>query len=212
MKKAISNIFSFFLCSLLPVSAQTFSISPDKMNVLYLGFDNPLSIAVEGISSRSLIVKTDNGTITGKNGQYIFYGGKVGRAQIILCKKINGKTKEIGRGDFRVKNLPLPIFKIASGKDRMPKVEIANQEYVRAELEGFDIDTRYNVDSFTVCIISSDTCKFSVKKNYGNKISEEIRSDFQMLKENDTVIFKDIYITQPDKSEAKLAPRIVTIY
>jgi hypothetical protein len=182
------------------------------MNVLYIGVSNPLSIVVENTSSNSLIIKTDNGTITGNNGRYEFQGGKVGTAQITLYKKSNGKIKEIGKGFFRVKQLPLPIFKIASGKDRMPKVEIANQQYVRAELENFDIDIRYSIDSFKICIVSSDTCKFSVKTNYGNKISEEIRNDFNMLKQNDVVVFKDIFIKQPDGTQDMLAPRIITIY
>jgi GldM C-terminal domain len=210
MKQPILAIL-FSLCCFLS-RGQRFSISADKMNVLYIGVSNPLSIIVENIPSNSIIVKSDNGTITGNNGRYEFQGGKVGRTQITLYKKINGKIKEIGKGFFRVKQLPLPIFKIASGKDRMPKVEIANQQYVRAELEDFDIDIRYNIDSFKVCIVSSDTCKFSVKTNYGNKISEEILNEFKMLKQNDVVVFKDIFIKQPDGTQDMLAPRIITIY
>jgi hypothetical protein len=182
------------------------------MNLLYIGVDNPISIAVENVDCKSLIVQTDNGTIVGNNGEYIFHGSKVGPAQITLYKKINGKNRMIGKSYFRVKNFPLPIFKIASGKDRMPKIEIASQLYVRAELENMDIDIKYYIDSFTICIISSDTCGSFIAKNLGNKLNETITSRFSTLKANDVVVFKDIFIKLPDSNPAKLAPVMVTIY
>ena len=210
MKLIISTFVYFLFC--FSVVGQKFSVSPDKMNILYLGVDNPLSITVENCSSNLIIVKTDNGKITGSNGKYLFRGSKPGKAEIIVYKKVNGKAKEVGRNYFRVKALPRPVFKIGSGRDSMPKVEIANQQYVRAELENFDIDANYDIESFTVCIIANDTCKFSIKTNSGNKISEEILNEFELLKPNDVVVFKNILIKTPGEELISLEPRIITIY
>lgn len=203
-------VTTFFLI-VLSSSGQNFTVSADKMNVLYIGVDNPISVTVENYSCEFIAVTTNNGKISGNNCRYIFSGGTVGVANIAVYKKVKGKMQVIGIWPFRVKHLPLPVFKIASGRPSMLKVEIANQQYVRAELENFDIDIRYTIDSFKVCIISNDTCKFNVKTNYGNKISEEIRDDFKALKQNDTVVFKDIFIKQPDGTKETLAPIIITI-
>ena len=204
-------LITLFLLNVLFSLGQNFTVSADKMNELYIGVDNPISVTVENYSCESIFVTTNNGKISGSNCKYMFSGGTVGPANIAVYKKVKGKMQIIGIWPFRVKRLPLPVFKIASNKRYMPKVEIANQEYVRAELENFDIDIRYTIDSFKVCIISSDTCKFSVKTNYGNKISEEIRNDFRALKQNDAVVFKDIFIKQFDGTQEMLAPIVITI-
>ena len=78
-------------------------------------------------------------------------------------------------------------------------------------MEGFDFDAKFPVDSFTVCIIPSDTCNYAVIQNIGNKINDEIRSEFQQLKENDVVIFKKIFAKTPEGIEVQLSPVMITI-
>lgn len=209
MKKAVFILA--LVVSFYQASSQNFAIGLDKMNVFYIGLDNPLTIAVEGYSLKDIIVKVDNGKVSKSYGSYTYTAGKPGKATITLYVKVNGKVKKIGSNDSRVKNLPYPVFKIGSGREKVPKVEIANQLYVRAELEGFDIDVRYLIDSFTVCIVSSDTCKFTTHLNIGNKLSDEIRNDFQQLKQNDIVIFKNIYFKWPDGEQGELIPRMISI-
>ena len=57
----------------LSCKGQLFGIASDYNNVLYAGIENPLTIAVQNISPKSIIAKTDNGTLTGENGHYVFY-------------------------------------------------------------------------------------------------------------------------------------------
>jgi len=110
---------------------QKFSISADQNNILYIGVDNPFTVAAENLSRKMLVLKTDNGSISGKNGNYTFRGSQIGKTTIVLYKKVNGKLVEIGRNYFRVKNIPDPIFKIGSGRDTMSSKEISSQSYVR---------------------------------------------------------------------------------
>ena len=200
----------FLLILILPLlqisNGQGFAIALDKMNVLYLGLDNPVTIAVENTSNKSLIVKTTNGKISGANGNYIFRGNEVGTAEISIYKKANNKLVKIGSSYFRVKMIPPPVFKIGSGRRLVPKAELVAQQYARAD---YDEDIRSKVDSFEVCIVSGDTCKVN-KKNIGNEISEAIRNEFQQLKANDVVIFKNIFATGPDGTR-ELEPVMITI-
>ena len=192
--------------------SQNISIANERMNIFYIGVDNPISIAAEGIALKNLIIKSTNGEVTKDfSGIYLFRPKSVGPSEIILYSKVNGKLKEFGRSHFRSKHLPLPTFRIGSNKNVMSKSEMAAQEYVRADLENFDFDIKFTVDSFKVCIFSSDTCKYSITRNFGNKLNEEIKFQFKQLKDSDVVVFKDIFIKQPDGSSTLIEPLIITI-
>ena len=203
------------VCTLLASTqsiSQKISIANEKMNVFYIGLDNPISIAADGFTTKDLIIKSTNGEVTKDySNKYIFRPKSVGPSEIILYSKANGKLKEIGRSQFRSKHLPLPTFHIGSNKNIKSKSEIAVQDYVRAELENFDFDIKYTIDSFKVCIFSADTCKYSITQNSGNKLNEEVKSKFQLLKDSDVVVFKDIFIKEPDGSSVLIEPLIITI-
>ena len=192
-------------------NGQKFAIGADKNNILYIGIDNPLTIAAENLSSKSIIVRASNGSIDGENGRFSFRGDKVGPTVITLYKLLNKKLIKIGSNYFRVKRIPPPIFKIGPGEDTISKAVLQAQLYVRADLEGdLGFDLRCPVDSFTVCIFSIDPCGYVEKYNVGNKISEEIINKFKTLKQNDIVIFKDILCIMPD-GKVKLDSRMLTV-
>lgn len=76
---ATMMLFLFLvLCSYQSYSQKEINavISADSMNLFYRGLDNPVSVAVPGISSDKLKVSIDNGTITGSNGKYVVNGFK----------------------------------------------------------------------------------------------------------------------------------------
>ena len=86
------------------------------------------------------------GTISGTGSKRtVRVSTAVGPASItVVADKASSKF------EFRVKKIPDPIFKVASGKVRMPSVEFKSQQYCRAELENFDFDLRFNIVSATV--------------------------------------------------------------
>jgi len=70
----------------LSCGGQLYSIASNNNNVLYAGIENPLTITVQNISAKSVIAKTDNGTLSGDNGHYIFYTDTGDVAHITLFK------------------------------------------------------------------------------------------------------------------------------
>jgi len=210
MKKYFTLILALSFCKVS--TAQKCAISVDKMNIFYIGVDNPITITVENTSNKSIVVKSTNGTVTDENGHYNFEAKQKGKAEISIYKKTDKKLLKIGTGYFRVKTLPLPVFKIGAGGDSMTRTELANQQFVRAQLEGFDFQANFQIDSFVVCILPKDTCRYIAKKNIGNRISAEIQEEFRRLKENDLVIFKDIFIKTLDGAEKELMPVMITIH
>jgi GldM C-terminal domain len=197
--------FAYFISN-----AQKFSIAGDKNNTLYLGLDNPLSIAVENYSCKSIIVKTDNGTISSASGKYIFHSTKIGKAEIILYRKTNGRTKEIGRSTFRVKSIPDPIAKVGpTSGGYINKVILRNQQYMRADYEY--CNCRATIDSFIVCIVRGDTCLYNEIKNIGGKFSNEVISALSIIKKDDAVIFKKIFAEGLNDISISLAPILFVI-
>ena len=212
MKKVISLCFciSLFLVS----AGQIISVSVDANNTFYKGLDNSLTVAVENCSARSISVKTNNGTITGSLGSYMIHPSQIGKTEISIYKRIDGKVKKIGVSDFRVIRIPDAVFRIGSLSNnfgRIRIVELQNQSFVRAEVECCGFDLKINVDSFTVCLITREPCTYKELSNTGNEIKKELKSEFQKLKKDDLVIFKNIYATGPNGSSL-LAPVIVTVF
>lgn len=208
MKKLFIIICYFIFYS---ASGQIFSISADKNNILYLGVDNPITIAVENYSANEISVKVDNGELLGGYGRtYVYRGSKPGIVTFTIYKKSN--LQVIGRSMFRTKYIPTPIAKVGpSGGGDIEKVILENQQFIRADLENFDFDARLTVDSFTISIIRIDTCYFKQIKNIGNKFSNAVVEALKAIKKNDIVIFDKIYALGPDGRTIKLSPIIFNI-
>lgn len=85
------------------------AVALDKMNVMYIGVDNPVTVAVSCIPSDQLEVKMDNGSISGGNGKYIAHVQRVGEAVV----HVSFRGKLLGSSIYRVKRIPDPNDKIA---------------------------------------------------------------------------------------------------
>ena len=116
----------------------------DKMNVFYIGVDNPVTIGSPTGWDKTT-VSMSGGTISGSGSKRNVRVSAVGAASITVSP--DGKPSTYS---FRVKRIPDPVFKVGSGKIRMPSVEFKNQQFCRADLENFDFDLKYNVVSATV--------------------------------------------------------------
>jgi len=119
----------------------------DKMNVFYIGVDNPVSIS-SGTGWDKTHVSMAGGTITpaGAPGKFTVRVSTVGKASIAV--NADGKASNY---DFRVKNIPPPVLKVGtSAGGRVRSVEFKNQQFARAELENFDFEYRYNIIGATI--------------------------------------------------------------
>ena len=116
----------------------------DKMNVFYIGVDNPVTIGSPTGWDKTN-VSMSGGTIGGSGSNRTVRVSAIGTASITV--NADGKSSQFL---FRVKKIPDPIFKVGSGRPRVPAVEFKNQQFARAELENFDFDLKYSVVSATV--------------------------------------------------------------
>ncbi len=122
-------------------------VSPKKMNVFYIGVDNPVDVSVPGIDPNKIQARISGGSIRKRGNEYIVRVKKVGKVYV----SATADGKNMGRKEFRVKKVPDPIAKVG-GKKRgtVSKNWLAAQSGVKADLENFDFALRYRVVGFTV--------------------------------------------------------------
>lgn len=162
----------------------------DKMNVFYIGVDNPITIS-SGSGWDKTNVSITGGNISGSGSNRIVTVTSPGTASITV--NADGKSSKF---DFRVKMIPDPVFKVASGKPRMPSVEFKNQQFCRAELEKFDFDTRFSVVSATVYFSGAGFQNVATTSLSGNSLTP-LAPYFARCTPGSVVTFDNIKVTGP---------------
>ena len=163
----------------------------DKMNVFYIGVDNPVTIGSPTGWDKTN-VSMSGGTISGTGSKRTVRVTAVGPANITVSPQ--GKPSVF---PFRVKRIPDPIFKVASGKVRMPSVEFKNQQFCRAELENFDFDLKFNVVSATVYFSGANFPNVVTSAISGNSLAA-IASFMQRCGPGSVVTFDNVKVQGPD--------------
>jgi N-acetylmuramoyl-L-alanine amidase len=157
------------------------AIALDKMNMLYIGVDNPVSLAVSGYNTEDLIISMQNGTIAGKDGKYIARVSNTNPAEIIIETIENGKRKLLGRQTYRVKRVPDPVDRIAYsdfdytinpklGIDGSGKVRLKTDDFLNAKK--ITAGTGYEVTEATVYFSGAGFPKVKYSTLNGNELSK----------------------------------------
>jgi gliding motility-associated protein GldM len=182
-------------------------VSPDKMNVLYIGVPNPVSVSAPGVPKESLKVSMSTGSLSGSNGHYIATVRSIGTAKITV---LGEKGMVLGTTDFRVKRIPdpKPMFAGKSGGNTSA-ANLRAQDRVFAKLDNFDFDAKFNVTRFTLIVIKprQDAVIYSAS---GSELSGAMRSAMSGVTPGSTVVFKEIIAVGPDGTQRGLDPIVLT--
>lgn len=164
----------------------------DKMNVFYIGVDNPVTIS-SGSGWDKTTAAITGGTMTGSGSNRIVRVTTPGTAKITVTA--DGKSSSF---DFRVKRIPDPVIKVGpSGGGRMQAVIFRSQPFVRADLENFDFEAKYNVTGATVYFsIPGVRNVMSVQLSSGSLAPAKQFMD--QLVPGSTVTFDNIKVVGPD--------------
>jgi gliding motility-associated protein GldM len=181
------------------------SIALDKMNVLYIGVDNPVSIAASGGGDDKVQV-----AISGGGGSI----NKVGAGKYTVrvnsvtddCKitvSVDGKVA--GASMFRVRTIPDPVATIggyASGEN-VPAGGFKSQAGVGAYIKDFPLDLKYTVSSFSITGDTEDGDLVEAACT-GNTWNPQARALISRLKPGATVTIDNIRAMGPDGRSRKL--------
>ena len=172
-------------------------ISADKMNVVYRGLDNPISISVPGVGDKDITPTVGKGnklTKTG-NGKYILNPGSGKEVTINVSAKLssgkNIKTPKI----FRIKDIPAAAGTVRGdfGVVPMPKSSLGNTP-IAAELPDFVFDLKLVVQGFTIKVPGQLAVKC-----VGTRLSAKAKKTLAKARRGDLITIFDIKAIEKEK-------------
>ena len=168
-------------------------VSPDKMNVFYMGVNNPVSVSAPGIAKEKLKVSVSGGSISGSNGNYTVKVSGGSEATVTVSAEIEpGKSQVLGATKFRIKSVPDPIATFA-GKvsGRIPLSTAKGTNFLEAELRDFDFDLKFKVIKFTIILSRYKQDDINFQSTDGN-FTSDMRRVIGTLAPGDKITFLNI--------------------
>lgn len=190
------------------VAAPVAVIELSKMNVVYNGIDNPVSIGVPGVASKDITatITTGNGTISKDQGEgnYIIRPNKIGRMSIKVTAKIDGQVKDMGTKEYRVKRIPTPVLKIGNFKnnDMVTRQELEANPQIRAVLEDFDF--QIPAPKVTSYEFSTSASALPIQGK-GARLDPEMLNRVKALKRGQKLYIDGVKVTTPDGQSHSLS-------
>jgi len=177
-------------------------ISADKMNVVYMGVDNPMTISIPGISDDKVSATGSGLKRASGSGKYIMKPNAGKEVKINVTGKLpSGETVSTSQV-FRIKGIPSPSGTIRkeSGYVKMPKANL-EKSTVGAELPDFDFDLSLTTISFSIKVPGQSTV--SVK---GNKMDSQALKAIKKAKRGDVITIFAIKSALKGNSTYKIKP------
>lgn len=189
------------------VVVPSFAVSPTKMNVFYIGVDNPVEISATGIKG-DISASISKGSISPQGGGK--YNVKVPPGATKVTVNVSADGSSLGRKEFRCKTVPDPVATV--GGSRGGKISLASlsaQRYVVAELPNFDFDVKFLVTEFEVAGGSGSFT--DTKKSNGNQLTQDQIGIIRGAKRGSKVYFENIKARGPDGTIRNLGSIAFTI-
>jgi len=191
------------------VGERSATISADKMNVLYVGVENPLSISVAGVPSGQIQVRGEGVTLTKTSGgKYVTTPSRVGDAKIT----ISGGGLEPTSFKYRVKRIPDPVVKVGrKNGGTVNASEFKAQRGIIPHLESFDFEARCRIGSFEIARVPKNGDP-QIHKNNGGSYENKAKRMVDNASRGDVYYFSNIKCKCPgDEINRSLNGMVFTI-
>ena len=183
------------------------TISADKMNVVYRGVNNPMTISFAGISDNNVSASgpgLSKGSGVGKYNMVPTSGKEV---TINVTGTLPDGSKVSDRATFRIKDIPKPVGVLAGqdGSFSLPRnnVEIGR---VEAKLLDFDFDLPLNVTGFKFKVPGQPSVTVQ-----GNRLNSAAKNALRKAKRGDTVQIFEIRSTSSGPKIKPAAPILIEL-
>lgn len=186
-------------------------VSPDKMNVLYVGVPNPISVSAPGIPKEKIRLSINGGSVSGSGGKYVATVSSPGTtAHITVSGETSpGKTSVLGVQEFRVKRIPDPKAQFAGKSSGTTATgNIKAQDKIFARLENFDFDAKFNVTRFSLTVIKPRQDPITLSGS-GSDLSGPMRAALATISPGSRVVFDNIIAVGPDGTQRGLDPIVL---
>ena len=163
------------------------TISADKMNVVYRGVPNPMTISFAGVASNNVSASAAGMSSAGGAGKYVLKAGNGTSVMINVSAKLPDGKVVSDKKEFRIKGLPAPTGKIRgeiAAKGQKNNLESCT---VSATMEDFDFPVTVNVTQFNIKVPGQPTIVVS-----GSKMDGRARAAIAKATRGDVVVISEI--------------------
>ena len=199
------------------------TVSADLMNVLYAGYNNPLSVSVPGVPVNKVqATMSGGGTLqpTGP-GRYIARPTAVGQNVTITVTSTNtGRAQQMGQFTFRVRRLPDPTPYIAMKDESgspirykgggLSKGQLMGVEALGAAIDDGILDIAFRVQSFETVFFDNMGNAVPMVSD-GANFSARQKDTFRKLQRNKRFYITRVNAIGPDGISRKLNTSIEVI-
>lgn len=190
----------------------------EKLNVLYIGVDNPISIGMQGVAQTDIIITPQNCTLVATNrpGHYLVRVKTENgfKATLSVSYVDNGSGDTInGAGvyDFRIKKIPDPVTYIHNvrGEGVVLKENLQTITGIFTRMENFDFDGSFRPQSFSMSVIEDGEWKEYTAT--GPSLTSEMKAALTKCEEEDKVLFHNVKTKGPDSIVRVVNPVFITV-
>lgn len=155
MRDGSGNVIRRDFTQKYTVVAPSATVSADLMNVLYAGYDNPISVSIPGVPLSAVSASMSGGSFRSIGmGRYIARPSAVGSdVTISVASNDNGKSRQMGKFTFHVRKLPDPAAYLSIGTDRfrgggLAKASLMGAPGIKAAIDDGILDIEFKVTGF----------------------------------------------------------------
>ena len=175
------------------VGMRSATVSADKMNVFYIGVDNPITVSASGVPSNQLKVAIKGGKMIGTGAKRVVQVTKPGIASVTL----SGGGLERTGFEFRVKRIPDPIVKLGKKVGGIMRSGVFRiQNGLNPDLEQFDFEARCTIQSYKLYYTRKRKDPIEIVAK-GNQFKKEVLKYVRMAKPGDQYAFTAVKVKCP---------------
>lgn len=174
------------------------SVFLEKMNVMYIGVDNPITISGGSVGAEKTKVSFADGSITKAGGdRYIAKPSRPGMSEIVVTA--DGKTFKF---PMRLKYLPPPAGFVGTKKGgNVSSSEFKAMGGVIAKLEESDFEAPYRVVSYRVGAVGGPIAIYTEANNEGNRWGGQAAGIISRCGPGTRVFIDNIIVIGPDNKQ-----------
>ena len=210
MRDGSGNVIRRDFTQKYTVVAPSATVSADLMNVLYAGYDNPISVSIPGVPLNAVQASMSGGSFRSIGmGRYIARPSAVGSdVTINVASNANGKSRQMGKFTFHVRKLPDPAAYITVGTDRfrgggLAKASLMGANGIKAAIDDGILDIQFKVVSFET-VFFDNMGNAVPMASAGASFSERQRGTFRKLSRGKRFYISRITAVGPDGITRKL--------
>ena len=185
------------------------TVSADLMNMLYAGYDNPLSVSVPGVPLNKVQATMTNGTLRQTApGRYIARPAQIGQDATVTVTSTNtGRPQQMGQYTFRVRKLPDPTPYISMKDEHgnptrykgggLPKAQLIAAQQIGAAIDDGILDIAFRVQSFETVFFDNMGNAVPMASE-GAQFSARQRDTFRKLSRNRRFYISRVTVVGPD--------------